>query len=116
MPSTNQCIVRWSRINDHQSLRPISLFEFAGVQERQSNFLTVTGNQYAHWIMAYTTIFSFVTTFTWLAFNDISLAFFRVQKVSLIHPNNILKCFGWDLFSLINKEWGLYKAPPCESK
>ncbi|UQZ87533.1 hypothetical protein SK3146_06835 [Paenibacillus konkukensis] len=65
---------------------------------RVGHFLTVTSNQYAHLIVAYTTIFRFAAMFTWLAFGDISLAFFRVQKVSLIHLNSILKCFGWKLF------------------
>ena len=55
---------------------------------RVSHFLTVTGNEHNYLVVAYATIFGFSASLTWLAFGDVLLALFRVQKVGLVYFNN----------------------------
>jgi hypothetical protein len=65
---------------------------------RESHLLTVTSHQYTYLVVTDATIFSFATTFTGLAFSDIPVALFREQEVGLIHFDDALECFGWNLF------------------
>jgi hypothetical protein len=58
---------------------------------RVSHLLTVTGYEDANLVVAYATTFGFATAFSWLSFNDATLAFFREQEIGFVHFHDALK-------------------------